>query len=417
MMRVIAIAGTCALMALSATAAALDDEQRERVLSELDALKARIADLEALLAADRADQAAGDGGSVPADGPQAPEGIDFGGAVRLNYGWKDYDPVSKDRGGDFELELVRINMDGQVGDVGLSAEYRFYNGFEAVHHAYFEWPVRDEGWRGQLGISQVPFGILPYASHSYWFGGTYYMGFEDDYDTGLKFLWNEGPWEAQFAFFKNPEYADDSRYGRYSFDVATGDDQFNSETNQWNARVARRIEHAGGHTVLGASAQYGDVYNSATGRDGDRWAAAVHANPYVGVWNFMLQYIDYEFDPENPEGISGDTVQMSGFDFPFLMAAEGGVLSANVARSFDLSFGPIDGITCYNDFTHISPDAASWQRESIQNVTGCSVSAGGIYTYIDWVAGKNMWFAGGPGIGLDDTEWRSRLNINLGYYF
>jgi hypothetical protein len=40
--------------------------------------------------------------------------------------------------------------------------------------------------------------------------------------------------------------------------------------------------------------------------------------------------------------------------------------------------------------------------------------------YVDSIRGKNMWFSGGPGIGLDlgglqDTT--HRLNINLGIYF
>ena len=394
----------------------MEAEERARVLSELEALKGRIAELEALLADETAETAADANAPVTKDPPADRDGIGFGGAVRLNYGWKDYDDASKDRAGDFELELVRINFDGEIGGVGLSAEHRWYNGFEAIHHAYFEWPVRDDGFRAQLGITQVPFGILPWASHSYWFGGTYYMGFEDDYDTGLKFLWNGGPWEAQLAFYKNPEYADDSRYGRYSFDVVTGGDQQNSEINQWNARLARRVEHAGGQTTLGGSLQYGALYNRTTGRDGDRWALAVHADSRLGPWNLQAQYIRYDYSPENPAGVSDDTIQMGGFDFPFLMAAEGEVVSLNLARALDVEFGPVTGITCYNDLTHISP-RAGWQRESIQNVTGCSISAGGLYTYVDWIAGKNMWFSGGPGIGLDDNRWRSRLNVNLGYYF
>ncbi|MEJ2523526.1 MAG: hypothetical protein P8080_11745 [Gammaproteobacteria bacterium] len=406
-------------LALAMAASPAAAQTSDAVQAEIEALKQRISELEAMVSDGEPLQEPTEQPkeAVTEEAAEPETGIDFGGAVRLNYAWRDYDDGNKDRVGDFELELIRINMDGQIGGVGLSAEHRFYNGFEAIHHAYVEYPVREEGLRAQLGITQVPFGILPYASHSFWFSGNYYMGFEDDYDTGLKFLWNDGPWDAQFAFYKNPEYADDSRYGRYSFDLATGGDQYNSETNQWNARVARKIEHAGGSTTLGVSAQYGQIYNSATTDDGERWAAGIHANTYIGKWNFMLQYVAYEHDPENPAEVSDDTVQLAAFDFPFLMAAEGEVSVANIARSFDLDWGPITGMTCYNDFTYIEPKAADWQRESIQNVTGCSISAGGLYTYVDWIAGKNMWFAGGPGIGLNDSKWRSRLNVNFGYYF
>lgn len=347
------------------------------------------------------------------------EGINFGGAVRLNYAWRDYDDQNKDRLGDFELELFRINARGTVGDVILDAEWRRYNDFQAIHHAWVGYRF-DEDRHVELGITQVPFGILPYASHSFWFGGTYYMGFEDDYDTGVKFVQKSGDWTFHYAFFKNPEYVDDGRYGRYSFDLVTGGDQQNSETNQLNFRAARLLQHGNERsTEIGLSLEAGQIYNRATERDGDRWALGAHVNGNYGPWNLQLQGIRYEFKPENQAGVSADFVQLGAFDFPFLMAARGNVLSANIARSFEVEWGPITGLNCYNNFTYIDPDVDN-SAESIQNVTGCSVSAGGVFAYFDWIAGRNMWFAGGDGIGLDGAsagKWRSRLNINVGYYF
>ena len=55
--------------------------------------------------------------ALPVAAPAEEEGIDFGGAVRLNYAWRDYDDTNKDRAGDFELELFRINARGTVGEV------------------------------------------------------------------------------------------------------------------------------------------------------------------------------------------------------------------------------------------------------------------------------------------------------------
>lgn len=345
--------------------------------------------------------------------------IDLGGAVRLNYAWRDYDTQNKDRLGDFELELFRVNARGTVGDVMLNAEWRQYNGFQAIHHAWVGYEFNDD-LQLELGITQVPFGILPYASHSFWFGGTYYMGFEDDYDTGVKVVQQAGDWTFHYGFFKNPEYADDSRAERYSFDLVTGGDQHNAETNQLNFRAARLLPHGDDSgTELGLSLQAGQIYNRATEDDGDRWAVAAHLNGNYGPWKLQLQGLRYEFDPKNPDGVSPDFVQYGAFEFPFLVAAKGNVLSANVARSFDVSWGPVTGMTCYNDFTYIDPDVDN-SAESIQNVTGCSVSAGGAFAYFDWIAGRNMWFAGGDGIGLDGAsagKWRSRLNINIGYYF
>lgn len=346
--------------------------------------------------------------------------VALGGAVRLNYSVRDFDDQNKDRLGDFELELFRLNADGAIGDVLLSAEWRRYNDFQAIHHAWVGYNFK-ESLQGQLGISQVPFGLLPFASHSFWFGGTYYLGFEDDYDTGLKFVHQPNDnWLFHFAFYKNPEYANDDRFGRYSFDLVTDGDQQNAEINQFNLRGERKLRFSELNTLdIGLSLEAGQIYNRITERKGERYALAAHANAVLGPWNVQLQGLRYDFNPENPADVPDNFVQTGAFGFPFLMAAEANVYSFNLARSFNTSFGPITGTTCYNDFTFIDPEVYN-SSDSIQNVTGCSITAGGMLVYFDWITGKNMWFAGGDGIGRNATtagEWHSRLNINFGFYF
>ena len=171
----------------------------------------------------------------PAQIPESSYSI--GGAARLNYGWRDFSQQDKDKVGDFGLELFRLDVDGDYGNFGLSVQYRWYAPFEAVHHAFISCELSPE-WEAQLGIHQIPFGILPYASHSFWFGATYYLGFEDDYDSGLKLLYENGAWDLQLAFYKNPEYLNSSRAERYSFDLVTHGEQANEETNQFNFRLA-----------------------------------------------------------------------------------------------------------------------------------------------------------------------------------
>ncbi|MEX2499432.1 MAG: porin [Wenzhouxiangellaceae bacterium] len=344
----------------------------------------------------------------------------FGGAVRLNYSWRDFDEQDKDRFGDFELELFRINADGEIGDVRLSAEWRRYNDFQAIHHAWVGYEFNDQ-IEARVGISQVPFGILPFASHSFWFGGTYYLGLEDDYDTGVQFVHEPNDdWTFHYAFYKNPEYADDNRFGRYSFDLVTEGEQQNSEINQFNLRGERHLSIGNVGTLdLGASLQGGQIFNSITRNKGERYAIAGHANADLGPWNLQLQGLRYEFEPENPAGVDDNFVQTGAFGFPFLMAARANVYTINVARNFNASIGPITGGTCYNDFTFIDPKVDNG-ADSIQNVTGCSIVAGGVFAFVDWISGRNMWFAGGDGIGRSATtagKWRSRLNVNIGFYF
>ncbi len=345
--------------------------------------------------------------------------LDLGGALRLNYSWQDYNPERKDRYGDFGLEVFMATVEADYGDIFLSAQYRWYADFEAIKWGYVGFRV-DPDLEAHLGISQVPFGILPWASHSFWFGATYYMGFEDDYDAGVKVLYRDGPWDLQAAFYKNDEYVDASRADRYSFDLVTGEDQANREINQVNLRVARKWTLSDASFIdVGTSFMLGGIYNETTKETGRRHAAAVHADGRFGNWNLQIEAMRYQFNPKNPPEVDSRFVQLAGFRFPFLMAAEGSELTLNLARDFKPGRRFLEDATCYTDFSAVAPRASELDS-SIQIVTGCLFMKGGLFTYVDWITGRNMWFAGGPGIGLESVDpdpWKGRLNINLGFYF
>ena len=142
-----------------------------------------------------------------AQAPAAEEdGIRFGGAVRLQYNLNQWDDASKDRYGDFDFELFRINVDGQLGSMLLSAEHRFYTGnsrgggFDAPKHAWVGYNF--DQWQLRVGLQQVPFGLLPYASHSWWFGLGYYVGLEDSHKVGAVIeSRGDGPHRLHLGFF------------------------------------------------------------------------------------------------------------------------------------------------------------------------------------------------------------------------
>ena len=115
--------------------------------------------------------------------------------------------------------------------------------------------------------------------------------------------------------------------------------------------------------------------------------------------------------------VPGGRVALSAFRFPFEIAAEAHVVSANVAWALPRS-GWFDGITCYNNLS-TTRGVGAGSDDSWQNVAGCSFAKGKSFTYVDLISGRNMWFIGGPGIALQpgDDAWRTRLNINLGFYF
>lgn len=339
----------------------------------------------------------------------APE-VDIGGAVRLNYGWKDY---GDDDSGSFDIELFRLDVDVKQGDLFLDAQYRWYQDFEAVHHAEIGYHLTPDD-TVVAGVTQVPFGIESYASHSFWFSGLYYLGLEDDYDTGFKWRHRQGKWTWDAAWFFSSEYDNAARFGRYSFDVATTDASPYKEDGQLNVRG----QYNAGPYTAGASAQWGRIDSESLG-SGDHYAVALHVNANIKQWNLQAQWTAYKYDRDAATEQQENRIALSAFNYPFEMAAEAQVLNLNVARSFTLDNRFIKKITCYNDHSYIAAGDGVGLDDSVQNVTGCLLENGGLYTYVDWIAGKNMWFAGGPGVGIDNGEsrWHSRLNINIGYYF
>ncbi|WP_312252651.1 hypothetical protein [Stenotrophomonas sp.] len=340
--------------------------------------------------------------------PNAEPWFDAGGAVRFNYGWLDYGPTSG-----LQLELLRADIDAGAGPLFFSAQYRWYDGFDAVHHAYAGWQF-NEDTDLRAGIQQVPFGLLPTVSQSFWFGSGYYLGIEDDYDPGLVLQHRSGHHLWHVGWFAGDEYGDAARYDRYSFDVARTPELPYRERDRVNLRYEHDRDWHGGTLLLGASAFSGSVQNVETRRHHEHHGMAVHAQWARDGWTTQLQWARYHY------GVPGATIALSAFQAPFQIARKADVPSVNVAYSFGAQRW-LDDITCYNNVSMTRPlQRQPGMRSSWQNVTGCSLGKGMMLTYIDWIAGKNMWFAGGDGIGLDPqgpSRWHSRLNLNIGFYF
>ncbi len=369
--------------------------------------------------------------------PAAESSIQFGGALRYNYYVKSWDgqEANRDKGGDFDLDTIRFEADGSYGDLDISAEYRFYAGYHMLHHGYIGWN-NAENSKFLLGVSQVPFGIQPYASHNWFFDVGYYVGLEDDYDAGLQWLTRGDNWDLKLGFFKNDEgnYTGNSMdSARYSYDVVVaamptpggeGVTRTNEEVNQFNGRYAYTLDHGDGNTTeLGGSAQYGFLYNGNTGEMGNHSAFAVHAVGNYGKFNVMASFMTYKYDLELPEDDPvGDTVVAYGaYDAPYWIAAEGNVALFNVAYASGWSLGPFESLTFYNDYSMLMKSEDAFE-DTYQNVLGMSGAAGPLYCYFDVAMGKNHPWIGGDwsyGLAMGDPEadWEIRYNINFGYYF
>ncbi|WP_394193300.1 porin [Pseudoalteromonas atlantica] len=352
------------------------------------------------------------------------QGIKVGGAVRTNYSHTSYNEGSKDRGGDYDFDIFRLNFSGDVGDVMLNAEIRFFDYMTAVKYAYAAYDFADD-WQVQAGITKVPFGNWPYNSHNYFFGTTYYIGLEDDHDMGVLFKRKIADnWQLDLGFFKNDEQGGvdgyvDNRSDRYSYDVVgfrtAGEGVYAEpasaigEYNTFSGRYGYHFEHEGGTTELGFSALAGGLHDGVD-RAGDYNAWAMHLNSTVGQWNFQLQHGEYNYDVDN-----ANRMAVGAYSFYDSIAAEATMTNANIAYSVPVEWGPVTGLQFYNDYGVIY-DKSDNTEDTWMNVTGFSIAAGGLFTYVDYVFAKNQPFVGGS-IAGDSSETERRFNINVGYYF
>ncbi len=371
---------------------------------------------------------------------QTEEGKDYftiGGAVRFNVFAKSW--VDAATQPEFTWDTWRLNVDGSKGGIDLSFEYRFYPTFGThfIHHGWLGYAWSDDLYM-KVGVIQVPFGITKYASHSWWFQGQYYFGLEDDYDIGISFDYKGiENLELNLAYFRQaepegPVAGGDVTYGnagpgRYSYDITPGvgrigDIQVDAhirELNQFNVRANYSF---GDILQLGASAQVGGIYNSILDKSETSITYALHTEANWGSgWNFKGSFINYYYKARSDDGWILDIIQMGAYGSSYDVAARANVYSAGLAKSFDVEIGPIQSIQIYTDYTFMDKTNDTY-ADTHHLIPGILISAGPVYTYVDYAMGKNQpWltpnFGEGMGVGDIASKWQKRFNINIGYYF
>ena len=348
-------------------------------------------------------------------------GITLGGAVRFLYVYEDYNDNNSSRGGDLDFDIFRLDLNGEVGGVILSAQYRWFQYMNVIHHAWVGYDFNEQ-WQGQIGITRVPFGNLNYNSHNYFFSSNYYVGLEDDYDAGIKFIRKNENHDLRIAFFFTDEMGGidgyvDNRTDRYSYDIvgvrASDEGIYDqpsleaAEHNTFNLRYAYQLANV----ELGFSWLSGDI-RDATSSIGDRTAFAIHTDAQFDRWNVKLQYTDYEydFDSYSPQ------IAVGAYSFYDSIPSEAKLYTVNVAYLKPVEFGPITSLNFYNNYNMMTDKSGDFNNDTIMNVLGVAISAGALYTYVDLVRAKNQPFVGGTMAG-DSDDWQTRFNINFGYYF
>lgn len=366
--------------------------------------------------------------------------LHVGGAVRYNLILQAYESDIDGNSGDFTWDTWRINaVYDNPGGIGLNFEYRFYPTFDThfIKQGWLEYDLTDE-WQTQLGVAQVPFGNLQYNSNNWWFQLPYYVGLEDDHNMGIKFTNTTEDYQLDFAYFYSQEPFGPPGYaGTYSYNVNPSETIIGSqasliERNQFNIRGAYNID-AG---EIGASLEVGQLYNQVTDEFDGRFAGAVHGEFNIGGLNIKPQVLYYSMDAHDDAGNELEAVGMGAYgvsaDF-YHVATEAYIASLGIARNVSVDIGPITDLTFYNDFSYmgklVGEDFTGDDNfeATIHNITGFLITAGPVFTYVDVAQGVNQpWLTDsfgtglGPGhedLGMGDSEYNMRFNINIGYYF
>jgi hypothetical protein len=422
-------------------------QELQHILEQMAALQARVKELEARLAERDNDTEphAGTEHDVPGTERQtiarhvdprlaqlekdveaaqnAP--IRIGGAVRFQYVYEDYAEGNQDRGGDLDFDLIRIDFNGQIGDVILAAQYRWFQYMQAVQKAYVGYNLSGL-WQAQLGIINVPFGNLPYNSHNYFFSSNFYVGLEDNPETGANLRYRSDKWEWDFGFYKGDEQGGvdgsvSSRADRYAYDPVgiriAGEGIFDqpsepvAQNNLWAMRGARNLNLSHNSNLqVGLSVQHGDLHDG-DGSVGERAVIGGHLRYNSGPWEFMAMASRYNYALE----LDNQGVVMGAYAYYDTMPAKATLYSLNLAYDLPVSWGPVTNLRFYDNYSLMTAKRGLGD-DTFMNVLGMAVSAGGLYTYIDFVTAQNHPFVGGS-MGADGGDTNTRFNINFGYYF
>lgn len=344
----------------------------------------------------------------------------IGGALRFNYNLSSWKKEQVKRGGDFGLDMFRVNADASYKKLDFHAEYRFYAksfGGSFLKDGYLTYHFSDST-NLAVGLVQNPFGNTTYNSHNWFFNLPYYLGFEDKASMGIRFHQHSKRWSYDLAFFKNAmelNFGDQTEIdpSRYSYDVAGR----NKEVNQGNLKTEYLLSD---NKRIGISGMLGGVYNIPTGQMGSRWAAAIHTDLSFGKLNVKLQSMYYQYHLADSAQYK-EVLSLAAYGSAYEVATKAYLHTASFAYTVPVKLGPVTAVTFYENYSYMNKPQAGY-TDSQMNVLGGMISAGNLVTYVDWAAGNNQPWLGpewqnGLSSGNPESKWHSRFNINIGYYF
>ncbi|MDZ7826886.1 MAG: hypothetical protein U5R48_13825 [Gammaproteobacteria bacterium] len=269
------------------------------------------------------------------------------------------------------------------------------------------------GWLGyrfeddselQVGIHQVPFGLTPYASHNAWFGVPYYVGLADDYDMGIQYRREDGPWSTRLAFYKNEELNNSTATWTATRSTWCSGRR-PAERGDQPAQRPRRLHPGQGHRLRDRAGRLRHSGRSCTmppptsaaitGRQPCTSTAAAAA----GTCSCRASATQY--DPVRiPAGVTATAVRVGAFEGSYEIASEADMVSRQHRLQLPRRPGTwIDQHYLLQRLLAVCSRTAGDARDSQINTIGCAIGSGPLFTYVDYILANNMAFFGNGSMG------------------
>jgi len=377
-----------------------------------------------------------DAGALAEAPPRPKLEVAFAGGIALSAAFVDWDrtTASGARDGDLRFSVLRLGARARYGMLRLDFEYRIYPLYQFLRHAVIGAELSDR-LTVDLGVSRAPFGLLPYASNSWFFGLPYYVGMEDDADFGLRVHYRPAAWDLWLAFYKNSEghyFGRSLDSARFSYDAvqATATELAGSgitgarndrEINTFVGRVAHTWSGGQMSAELGASGRVGMLQDLVSDEHSVHWAVAPHARVAYGLLELQLETISYRFEPHAGVGDDPRLVAMGAFDAPYAVASRGHLLVVNLGYGHEVAWGPIELVRVYVDSGQLWKSADDFHT-SRQLVLGSYLLAGPVHLSVDYALGQHHPWIGAHygaalGEGAPSARWQRWVNVNVGFAY
>lgn len=364
-----------------------------------------------------------------ADGSKS---LQLGGFIRANYRDEHWD---SDNNGKVLFDNARLNIKAKYDKFYLDTSYAFQDDHKhSVEHAFIGYKPNENN-DFQAGIIYKPFGIYPFPEHSWTFQIPFFLGFADSAAPGIG--WKKSSESYDFNLAYMPIMSDGKI--RYAPEAGSADDldfvlpgqekYQNEKRNQFNVRLAKKMNYAFGKQEYGVSTAYSQFHNKTTAKDGNYYALGIHALNNYEKWDFQTAVTYYKYDSKNPEGVDNDRVlmQSNGLTPAYFVAAEGTIAMFNIGYTQPVStkyFPNLKTIKFYNDYNILVKEKSGWS-DSQMDTFGVQFNAMPFLIWVDGSVGKNVNVLGGAKNSTGYTsassaysdEWKFRWNINIGYNF